>query len=101
MMDFFENLVRYFSRDPQPNDEPKIYKQQQRKLLKFEDDIKALEGIHGELSGKSITVSLQDLLKICPRKRHRVDAYRGLCAELREAYRCTLSIVSQKRRAKR
>ena len=98
MIDIFENLVRYFSRDPQPNDEPENYKQQQRKPLKFEDDIKALEGIYGDLYGKSITVELQDLLGICPRERHRVDAYRGLSKELLEAYQCTLSVVSKKTR---
>ena len=101
MVDIFQNLVRYFSRDPQPYDEPENSKQQQRKPLKFEDDIKALEGIYGDLHGKSITVELQDLLGICPRERHRVDAYRGLCKELGEAYQCTLSVVSQKTREKR
>jgi hypothetical protein len=101
MVDIFQNLVRYFSRDPQPYDEPENSKQQQRKPLKFEDDIKALEGIYGDLHGKSITVELQDLLKSCPRERHRVDAYRGLCNELLEAFQCTLSVVSQKTKGKR
>lgn len=101
MVDIFQNLIRYFSRDPQPYDEPENSKQQQRKPLKFADDIKTLEGIYGDLHGKSITVELQDLLKSCPRERHRVDAYRGLCNELLEAYQCTMSVVSQKTRGKR
>ena len=100
-MDFFENLVRYFSREPQPNDEPENSKQQQRKPLEFSDDIKTLEGIYGDLHGKTITVELLDLLEICPRERRRADAYRGLCKELLEAYQCTLNVVSKKTRGKR
>ena len=100
-MDFFENLVRYFSRDPQPTGGTAKTKRSLPKPLKFADDIKTLEGIYGDLHGKSITVELQDLLKSCPRERHRVDAYRGLCNELMEAYQCTLNVVSQKTRGKR
>jgi hypothetical protein len=99
-MDFFENLVRYFSRDPQPTCETAKTKRGLPKPLKFAGDIKTLEGIYGDLHGKSITIELQDLLKTCPRERHRVDAYRGLCNELMEAYQCTLSVVSQKTRNK-
>ena len=101
MVDIFQNLVRYFSRDPQPTGETAKTKRSLPKPLKFADDIKTLEGIYGDLHGKSITVELQDLLKTCPRERHRVDAYRGLCNELMEAYQCTLNVVSQKTRGKR
>ena len=100
-MDFFENLVRYFSRDPQPTGGTAKTKRSLQKPLKFADDIKTLEGIYGDLHGKSITIELQDLLKTCPRERHRVDAYRGLCNELLDAYQCTLSVLSQKTKGKR
>ena len=100
-MDIFENLVRYFSRDPQPTGGTAKIKRSLPKPLKFADDINTLEGIYGDLHGKSITIELRDLLGICPRERHRVDAYRGLCNELGEAYQCALSVVSQKTRGKR
>ena len=35
-------------------------------------------------SGKVIEVNLQELLALIPRNRKRSDAYRGLCAKLRQ-----------------
>ena len=47
---------------------------------KFRDDVEALEK-YAETSlssGLCIDVSLQELLTICPRSRHRKDAYESL-----------------------
>jgi hypothetical protein len=49
---------------------------------KYEDDIKALSVFYSLEPGAVIPISLTDLLCICPRKRPRVDAYRGLVTEL-------------------
>ena len=51
---------------------------------KFSDDIKNL-------------ITLQELLKICPRERKRSDAYRGLIEELKRQ-KITLTIKSRKNR---
>lgn len=47
---------------------------------KFKEDIEALEKFMGEelTSGLCITISLQEILTILPRKRRRVDAYKSL-----------------------
>ena len=45
----------------------------------YSGEIKRLEDEYGPFSnGMSITVELKKLLEICPRKRRRKDAYRGL-----------------------
>lgn len=48
---------------------------------KYDEDIMALNVFYSMEPG-IITIELQDLLIICPRTRPRVDAYRGLVAEL-------------------
>ena len=60
------------------------------------DEIKRLEAEYGPFAeGMCITVELQKLLMICPRKRHRKDAYRGLQNVLNKMG-VTLNIKSQK-----
>ena len=45
----------------------------------YASEIKRLEAEYGPFAnGMSITVELKKLLEICPRKRRRKDAYRGL-----------------------
>ena len=45
----------------------------------YTGEIKRLEDEYGPFAnGMSITVELKKLLEICPRKRRRKDAYRGL-----------------------
>ena len=62
----------------------------------YTDEIKRLEAEYGPFAeGMSITVELQKLLMICPRKRHRKDAYRGLQNEFNKMG-MTLNIISQK-----
>ena len=66
---------------------------------KFEKDIQALRDFIGEsafLPGQSISISLQNLLKCCPRGRARTDSYDSLVRYLKDAMNITLSIYSQK-----
>ena len=67
----------------------------------YADEIKKIEdelyGGHQLLkSGTCIDITLQELLHIIPRKRRRVDAYRGLQRALSERRGVTLRIKSNK-----
>ena len=64
---------------------------------KFSDDIKNLRERFTMNPGTEIIITLQELLKICPRERKRSDAYRGLIEELKRQ-RITLTIKSRKNR---
>ena len=55
----------------------------------------ALHNGHPLESGSCINITLQELLKIVPRKRRRIDAYRGLVSKLKNIG-VTLTIKSQK-----
>ena len=65
----------------------------------YADDIHRLEdalnGGHPLNNGRCIDITLQDLLHIIPRKRRRIDAYRGLVSRLKKMG-VTLTINSQK-----
>ena len=65
---------------------------------KFESDIAALKLLYRDRfsTGLCITTTLRDLLLICPRERHRSDAYKGLIGHLKEQYGITLTIKSRK-----
>ena len=68
---------------------------------KFIRDLEALrDNGYALTSGSNIEISLQDILKICPRDRRRVDAYNSLKAYLNEEFGCTLCITSQKTKGK-
>ena len=67
----------------------------------YADEIKKIEdelyGGHQLLkSGTCIDITLQELLQIIPRKRRRIDAYRGLQRALSERRGVTLRIKSNK-----
>ena len=67
----------------------------------YADEIKKIEdelyGGHQLLkSGTCIDITLQELLHIIPRRRRRVDAYRGLQRALSERRGVTLRIKSNK-----
>lgn len=63
----------------------------------YTDEIKKLEAEYGPFAeGMYITVELKKLLEICPRKRRRKDAYRGLQKKLDEMG-ITLNIKSRKK----
>ena len=65
----------------------------------YADDIHRLEdALNGGRpldNGRCIEITLQDLLQIIPRKRRRIDAYRGLVSRLNKMG-VTLTINSQK-----
>ena len=63
----------------------------------YADDIRRLEAALGHPleKGACINFKLQDLLQIIPRKRRRIDAYRGLVSRLNKMG-VTLTITSNK-----
>ena len=65
----------------------------------YADDIHRLEDAlndgHPLDNGRCIDITLQDLLQIIPKKRRRIDAYRGLVGRLNKMG-VTLRINSQK-----
>ena len=65
----------------------------------YADDIHRLEDALNEGrpldNGRCIEITLQDLLQIIPRKRRRIDAYRGLVSRLNKMG-VTLTITSNK-----
>ena len=67
----------------------------------YADDIHRLEDALNEGrpldNGRCIDITLQDILQIIPRKRRRIDAYRGLVSRLNKMG-VTLTINSQKSR---
>ncbi len=70
----------------------------------FADDVKRLcefAGIIELRPGMNITISLQEILKICPRNRQRVDAYRILVRYLKEQLGVELIINSKKSKSNR
>ena len=65
----------------------------------FKDDMAALSEYSGlpELTaGMTIKMSLQEALRVIPRKRKRVDSYKALVSFLKEEMGITLIINSQK-----
>lgn len=66
---------------------------------KFEKDIQALKEFIGESGfqpGATISVSLKELLEICPRNRRKVDTFKPLQKYLAEELGITHIIKSQK-----
>ena len=65
----------------------------------YASDIKKLEDAlfdgHPIVSGSCINITLQELLKICPRKRRRKDSFQGLQKSLNKMG-VTLNIKSRK-----
>lgn len=68
---------------------------------KFLRDLEALRDSGYSLSsGSKIEITLQEMLKICPRDRKRVDAYTSLKSYLNDEFGCSLCITSQKTKGK-
>lgn len=65
---------------------------------KYREDIEALQEMYGEnfKTGLCINLTLQEVLKIMPKERARVDAYTGLVSFLKGKLGITLNIKSQK-----
>ena len=75
-----------------------IEEKDSEKENKYDSDIEALRLLYRDRfdTGFCITTTLRDLLLICPRERHRSDAYKGLIGHLKEQYGITLTIKSRK-----
>lgn len=67
-------------------------------ISRFDSDVEALQKKFGKFeTGLTIEITLQELLRICSRKRPRVDAYQGLVSYLESRYEVTLNIKSRKK----
>lgn len=64
---------------------------------KYAADIEALSSYYPMKQDDEIVITLQELLKICPRKRRRSDSYKGLIAEL-GARGIVLTITSKRKK---
>lgn len=58
----------------------------------LEDDVQALERRFGDITGRTLEISLSEILSICERKRKKSDAFKGLISYLRKHYNTTLTI---------
>ena len=85
-MNFMEGFISYgaFTQEDKEKNNiatPVIEKKEAKTNSgKYDADIAALTAIYG--IGVCIDIELQDLLKICPRDRKRIEAYNGLVSEL-------------------
>lgn len=67
------------------------------KPLKYQNDLEALKNEYGELPTE-LCIDLQELLRICPRDRRRIDAYIGLVSYLEKEEGIKLKITSRKKK---
>lgn len=93
----FINWLRIFSREEiLQTHAPEVKKKKATDASKYAaDDIAVLKEKFGGV--KEIEISLQELLKLCPRSRARTDAYKGLVAELKKEG-IELNITSRKKK---
>ena len=91
----FINWLRIFSREEiLQTHAPEIKKKKVTDASTYAADIMVLKEKFGNV--KEIEISLQELLKLCPRSRARTDAYKGLVAELKKEG-IELKITSRKK----
>jgi hypothetical protein len=63
----------------------------------YEEEVSILASHFGGLqAGTGLCITLQEMLQLCPRKRQRADAYKGLLGYLYNVYKIQLTIKSQK-----
>ena len=65
----------------------------------YEEEVSILASHFGGLQEAGTTglcITLQEMLQLCPRKRQRADAYKGLLGYLYNVYKIQLTIKSQK-----
>jgi hypothetical protein len=69
---------------------------------KYSSDVEALKHKYGAefKSGVCIEIPLKEIINLCPRTRHRTDAYTGLVSYLKSEYGVTLKITSNKTKIK-
>lgn len=78
---------------------PLIKKEKVIVPLQFRDDVERLKVYVGDENwkeGLEISLSLQELLSICPRERRRSDAFRKLIAYLKDELNILLTIKNSK-----
>lgn len=67
------------------------------KNITKKSEIELLDDNYGPLtSGRTLTVRLQELLRLLPRKRPRIDSYRSLVKQLYDEHGVNLIIKSRK-----
>jgi len=65
----------------------------------YEEEVSILASHFGGLQEAGTTglcITLQEMLQLCPRKRQRADAYKGLLGYLYSVYKIQLTIKSRK-----
>lgn len=92
----------------QPEQEPSLKTDMPLKInemnivpLQYRDDVENLKSYVGEdnwKAGLEITITLQELLTICPRQRKRSDSYRKLIAYLDEELKIKITIKKKEKR---
>lgn len=93
---FFDGTLKETSKRQVENDAcPDVI---EKTDTKYKRDIEALQAKFGDSfsTGFCIEVTLKELLELCPRKRHRKDAYHGLVSSLSKELGITLIIKSKK-----
>ena len=103
---FYELLLPLFSVDTDSRETTKpgytqdeIISVSPVRTCSLDDDIKSLEEKFGPLDrSRQINLTLQEILKICPRSRKRTDSYRKLVSELDKRFGIKLIITSRKGR---
>ena len=83
-MELLTQMVEFTCNGSSYGQETKDEKGEEVKVCrKYDADIEALGVFFGSsLEPGELVIQLQDLLLICPRNRHRNDAYQGLISEL-------------------
>lgn len=101
---FMEALFGFDWRQPEQKpslktDMPLIKNEKVIVPLQFRDDVERLKVYVGDENwkeGLEISLSLQELLSICPRERRRSDAFRKLIAYLKDELNILLTIKNSK-----
>lgn len=92
-MDNIILLQSMFSTIGQEENQPTI----PTKNITKKSEIEILEENYGHLTtGRTLTVKLQELLRLLPRKRPRIDSYRSLVKQLYDENGVNLIIKSRK-----
>ena len=92
-MDNIMLLQSMFSTIGQEENQPTI----PTKNITKKSEIEILEENYGPLiTGRTLTLRLQELLKLLPRKRPRIDSYRLLMKQLYDEHGVNLIIKSRK-----
>ena len=97
-MDYMYQMLVFYAADDTNQNTAKPSESKNCKPIgvsKFSEDIKNLRERFTMNPGTEIIITLQELLKICPRERKRCDAYKGLVEELKKQ-NITLTIKSRK-----